>query len=115
MLKAALNGGRTRGSHPALPLRADQLAADAAACARAGAAAIHIHPRDDDDRETSRTLSSSPTAPGPPPTRPWSAPPPISSARHATNAAVATTTHACVRVPASRQPPNNRPANPRII
>jgi uncharacterized protein (DUF849 family) len=52
MLKAALNGERERGSHPALPLGAAELAADAAACVRAGAAAIHIHPRDDDGRET---------------------------------------------------------------
>jgi uncharacterized protein (DUF849 family) len=52
MLKAALNGNRKHASHPALPLRAAELAADAAACAKAGAAAIHIHPRDDDGRET---------------------------------------------------------------
>lgn len=52
MLKAALNGNRKQGSHPALPLGADELSADAAACVRAGAAAIHIHPRDDDGRET---------------------------------------------------------------
>jgi uncharacterized protein (DUF849 family) len=52
MLKAALNGERERGCHPALPLGAAELAADAAACVRAGAAAIHIHPRDDDGRQT---------------------------------------------------------------
>ena len=52
MLKAALNGERERGSHPALPLGAAELAADAAAYVRAGAAAIHIHPRDDDGWET---------------------------------------------------------------
>ena len=52
MLKAALNGDRERGSHPALPFGAAELAADAAACVRAGAAAIHIHPRDDEGWET---------------------------------------------------------------
>ena len=45
MLKAALNGGRAPGSHPALPLQPDELAADAAACVRVGAGAVHIHPR----------------------------------------------------------------------
>src|SRR5258708_40369621 len=52
MLKAALNGNRKQGSHPALPLGAGELSADAAACVRAGAAAIHLHPRDEDGRET---------------------------------------------------------------
>src|SRR5258708_292290 len=52
MLKAALNGNRKQGSHPALPLGAGELSADAAAGVRAGAAAIHLHPRDEDGRET---------------------------------------------------------------
>src|SRR5260221_14294122 len=52
MLKAALNGNGKQGSHPALPLGAGELSADAAACVRAGAAAIHLHPRDEDGRET---------------------------------------------------------------
>jgi uncharacterized protein (DUF849 family) len=46
MLKAALNGTRGRGEHPAVPLTLDDLVADAAACVAAGAAAIHLHPRD---------------------------------------------------------------------
>lgn len=52
LLKAALNGNRRRAAHPALPVGADQLAADAVACVRAGAGAIHLHPRDVDGRET---------------------------------------------------------------
>ena len=52
MLKAALNGNRRPGSHPALPLTVGQLSMDAAACVRAGARAIHVHPRDDDGRES---------------------------------------------------------------
>jgi uncharacterized protein (DUF849 family) len=51
MLKAALNGSRDAHAHPALPITPDQLAADATACVAAGAAAIHMHPRDDDGRE----------------------------------------------------------------
>jgi uncharacterized protein (DUF849 family) len=52
MLKAALNGDRPADSHPRLPLTAAGLAADAAACVRAGAHAVHVHPRDDDGRES---------------------------------------------------------------
>jgi uncharacterized protein (DUF849 family) len=51
MLQAALNGDRTAADHPAVPLSADDLARDAAACAAAGAGAIHLHPRDADGRE----------------------------------------------------------------
>jgi uncharacterized protein (DUF849 family) len=46
MLVVALNGNRAPGSHPTLPIGIDQLAADAAVCVRAGAGAIHVHPRD---------------------------------------------------------------------
>jgi uncharacterized protein (DUF849 family) len=52
VLKAALNGNRPPGSHPSLPLDAEQLASDAAACVRAGADAVHLHPRDPEGRET---------------------------------------------------------------
>lgn len=51
LLQAALNGDRAPSEHPALPLTPDQLAADALACASAGARAIHLHPRDEDGRE----------------------------------------------------------------
>jgi uncharacterized protein (DUF849 family) len=45
-VKACLNGGRTREEHPAVPQTAAELAADAAAARRAGAFAVHVHPRD---------------------------------------------------------------------
>jgi uncharacterized protein (DUF849 family) len=52
MLKACLNGGVRRDQHPAVPISPAELAADAAACRAAGAAAVHIHPRDEEGRET---------------------------------------------------------------
>ena len=59
LVKACLNGDRPRGAHPALPITPQELAADAAACVRAGAGALHIHPR---DPEGEQTLESEPTA-----------------------------------------------------
>jgi uncharacterized protein (DUF849 family) len=50
--KACLNGGRTRAEHPAVPLTPAELAADAVAVRRAGAFAVHVHPRDRQGRET---------------------------------------------------------------
>ncbi|MEV0004574.1 3-keto-5-aminohexanoate cleavage protein [Micromonospora sp. NPDC050980] len=52
MLKACLNGGRRRDEHPAVPLTAAELAADAVRCANAGATAVHVHPRDDGGAES---------------------------------------------------------------
>jgi|SRR5579859_851710 len=46
LVKACLNGGTSRASHAAVPLSAAELAADAIAVVKAGAGAIHIHPRD---------------------------------------------------------------------
>jgi uncharacterized protein (DUF849 family) len=48
LLKACLNGNRPPGAHPALPLTPPELAADTAASVAAGAAAVHVHPRDTD-------------------------------------------------------------------
>jgi uncharacterized protein (DUF849 family) len=45
-LKACLNGGRTRAEHPAVPLSPAELGADAIAVRKAGAFAVHVHPRD---------------------------------------------------------------------
>jgi len=45
-VKACLNGARTREEHPEVPLTPSELAADAAAARRAGAFAVHVHPRD---------------------------------------------------------------------
>jgi uncharacterized protein (DUF849 family) len=45
-VKACLNGGRTRTEHPAVPQTPAELAAAAVAVRRAGAFAVHVHPRD---------------------------------------------------------------------
>jgi uncharacterized protein (DUF849 family) len=52
LLQAALNGPYTKADHPAMPVTADELAADAKACVEAGAGAIHMHPRDGDGQES---------------------------------------------------------------
>ena len=44
-VEACLNGGRTRSEHPAVPQTSSELAADALAVRRAGAFAVHVHPR----------------------------------------------------------------------
>jgi uncharacterized protein (DUF849 family) len=46
LLQATLNGPLTKDDHPAVPVTAEELARDAAACFAAGARAFHIHPRD---------------------------------------------------------------------
>lgn len=51
-VKACLNGGRTRAEHPAVPLTPGELAADAVAVQRAGAFAVHVHPRDSRGEQT---------------------------------------------------------------
>jgi uncharacterized protein (DUF849 family) len=51
-LKACLNGGRTRAEHPAVPLSPAELAADAIAARKAGAFAVHVHPRDPHGAQT---------------------------------------------------------------
>lgn len=51
-VQACLNGGRTRNEHAAVPQTPAELAADALAVRRAGAFAVHLHPRDDRGRET---------------------------------------------------------------
>jgi uncharacterized protein (DUF849 family) len=45
-LQACLNGSRTSTEHPAVPLTPAALAADARRVLEAGAAALHVHPRD---------------------------------------------------------------------
>ena len=51
LLQAALNGRLATDDHPAVPVSAEELAEDAAACVRAGARACHLHPRDAEGRE----------------------------------------------------------------
>ena len=52
LLQATLNGDLTKAAHPAVPISPEELARDAAACVRAGARAIHLHPRDSEGRES---------------------------------------------------------------
>jgi uncharacterized protein (DUF849 family) len=52
MLQACLNGQRPRDDHPAVPLTADELAADARRAVAAGAAELHVHPRAPGGRDT---------------------------------------------------------------
>ncbi|MEV4308247.1 3-keto-5-aminohexanoate cleavage protein [Nonomuraea sp. NPDC049624] len=51
-IKACLNGSRAADEHPRLPLTPAELAADAVAVRRAGAGAVHLHPRDAAGRES---------------------------------------------------------------
>lgn len=52
LIKACLNGNRTRAEHAAVPLTPAELARDAKAAIEAGAGAFHIHPRDESGAET---------------------------------------------------------------
>lgn len=52
MLKACLNGARTRADHPALPVTPAEVAADALRVHAAGADALHVHPKDDAGRDS---------------------------------------------------------------
>jgi len=52
LLQAALNGPFTKDEHPAMPVTAAELAADARACVQAGAGAIHLHARNRHGEET---------------------------------------------------------------
>lgn len=57
MIQAALNGSRSRDEHPGIPCTAEELARDAAACVAAGAAELHLHPRDGQGRESLEPLT----------------------------------------------------------
>lgn len=52
LLKACLNGDRSRRDHGAVPVTATELAAEAFAAAAAGATAVHVHPRGVDEAES---------------------------------------------------------------
>jgi uncharacterized protein (DUF849 family) len=51
-VKACLNGARVRAEHPAVPQTAAELAAEAIAVRRAGAFAVHVHPRNSRGAQT---------------------------------------------------------------
>jgi len=52
MIKACLNGDRTRRQHPTVPQTPEELARAAADAVAAGAVMVHVHPRDGSGRET---------------------------------------------------------------
>jgi uncharacterized protein (DUF849 family) len=52
IVQACMNGARSEGYHPRLPVTREAIAIDAAACVSAGAAEIHVHPRGPDGRES---------------------------------------------------------------
>jgi uncharacterized protein (DUF849 family) len=52
MVKACLNGDRSRGDHPAVPVTPEELATAAYHAAAAGAVAVHFHPRGADGKES---------------------------------------------------------------
>ena len=55
LIKAAINGGRTRNDHAAAPVSPAELAAGVVECLKAGAGAIHLHVRstsDDSEKES---------------------------------------------------------------
>lgn len=51
-LKACINGARTPDQHPNLPVSPEQLAEAALAAHRAGAKAVHMHPKTPDGRDS---------------------------------------------------------------
>ncbi|MBV9886449.1 MAG: 3-keto-5-aminohexanoate cleavage protein [Acidobacteria bacterium] len=52
LIKAALNGGRSRSESPAIPITPQELAASAREAVAAGAGAIHFHVRGADEHES---------------------------------------------------------------
>jgi uncharacterized protein (DUF849 family) len=54
LVQCALDGGRTKDEHPAVPTSPDELAHSAAGAAEAGAASFHVHPRGPDGAESLR-------------------------------------------------------------
>lgn len=47
IVEAALNGGRSRAEHPAVPITPEEVASEAWRCAEAGASIVHIHAQDE--------------------------------------------------------------------
>ena len=57
LLKAAINGGRKRQEHPAVPVSPAELAADVVECLKAGAGSIHLHVRSTSDSSEKESLA----------------------------------------------------------
>lgn len=49
LIKAAINGARTRSEYPAVPITPSEQAEEAAVAVAAGAGAVHVHIRGSDD------------------------------------------------------------------
>jgi uncharacterized protein (DUF849 family) len=56
LIKAAINGGRTRTDHAAVPVSPTELAADVVECLKAGADAVHLHVRSTSDSSEKESL-----------------------------------------------------------
>jgi uncharacterized protein (DUF849 family) len=54
MVKVCLNGDRARADHPGVPVTPEELGREAEAAVRAGAMAVHVHPRGADEKESLR-------------------------------------------------------------
>jgi uncharacterized protein (DUF849 family) len=52
LIKACLNGGRSRDEHPTVPITPNEVSAQAREARDAGAGAVHVHPRGKDGLET---------------------------------------------------------------
>ena len=52
LVKAAINGGRSKTEHPSIPVSASEIAAAVVECLSAGVSAIHFHIRSEDGRES---------------------------------------------------------------
>lgn len=55
LIKAAINGGRSKAEHAAVPVSPDEQAAAVVECLKAGAGAIHLHVRAVSDRKSSHS------------------------------------------------------------
>ena len=52
LIKAAINGGRTKTEHPSIPVSPKEIAAAVVECLNAGATAIHVHIRSREGHES---------------------------------------------------------------
>jgi uncharacterized protein (DUF849 family) len=52
LIKAGINGGRTKSEHASIPVSPDEIAASVVESLIAGASAIHFHIRSQDSRES---------------------------------------------------------------
>ena len=52
LIKAAINGGRSKAEHPSIPVSPNEIASAVLECLSAGASAIHFHVRSEDGPES---------------------------------------------------------------